>query len=283
MEDETMTKMQRTFWNATFAVALGLLLAAPILAGTAPRDPNLDGGVILGPITDVPSGPGDNWIDHFDTYVAGSQMHGQGGWKGWANSPAAGAVVTAAQARSAPLGLEIGGDSDLVHEYSGYTTGTWTYTAWMFIPTGFSGQTYFILLNNYTDAICASGQPPCNWSLQIAFDSAVGTVSPQPPGDCATVGGSLPLILDQWVEVRDVIDLDTNVQTIYYGGQQLVQCSWTEGVSGSGMVNISAVDLFANLASTVHWDDISLSNLPFVDGFESGDTNEWHYTAPPAP
>ncbi|MBK9233821.1 MAG: hypothetical protein IPO15_24020 [Anaerolineae bacterium] len=32
-----------------------------------------------------------DWSDNFDSYATGSQMHGQGGWKGWANDPAAGA------------------------------------------------------------------------------------------------------------------------------------------------------------------------------------------------
>ena len=27
-----------------------------------------------------------NWSEDFDSYQTGSQMHGQGGWKGWANN-----------------------------------------------------------------------------------------------------------------------------------------------------------------------------------------------------
>ncbi|HSM15208.1 MAG TPA: hypothetical protein VLA66_14155, partial [Thermoanaerobaculia bacterium] len=66
----------------------------------------------------------------------------------------------------------------------------------------------------------------------------------------------------------------------YYNGSQLYTGSWSGEVSGGGVVNIAAVDLFANGATSAYYDDISLSNLPFSDGFESESTNEWHSTAP---
>lgn len=270
-EDEPMNKNSRTLWTPALAVALGLLLVAPALAGTAPRDPNLNGGVVLGPLADAPSGPGANWIDHFDTYATGSQMHLQGGWKGWDNSPAAGALTSATQARSAPNSVDILGASDLVHEYTGYTagTGTWTYTAWMYLPTGSTGTTYFIMLNTYADG------GPNNWSVQVQFNNATGTLT-----NDGTSGGSLPIVYDQWVKIEVVIDLNSDIQTFSYNGAVLYSGTWSGQVSGGGVVNIAAVDLFANGASSAFWDDISLSNLPFVDGFESESTIEWHYTTP---
>jgi hypothetical protein len=42
-------------------------------------------------------------------------------------------------------------------------------------------------------------------------------------------------------------------------------------------VNIAAVDL-SPTAPARSTDDISLSNLPFLDGFEVNATNEWHRT-----
>ncbi|MCA9870115.1 MAG: hypothetical protein KC487_07020, partial [Anaerolineae bacterium] len=47
-------------------------------------------------------------------------------------------------------------------------------------------------------------------------------------------------------------------QTFYYDNQVLYTGSWSEGVSGGGSINIAAVDLFANGASTVYYDDLSL-------------------------
>jgi hypothetical protein len=103
-----------------------------------------------------------DWFDNFDSYETGSQIHGQGGWKGWFNNPGAGAIVVDDVARSTPNSVDILGASDLVHEYSGYNSGTWIYTAWQYIPTGFTGQTYFIMLNNYNDQ-----NNNLNWSTQV--------------------------------------------------------------------------------------------------------------------
>jgi len=48
------------------------------------------------------------------------------------------------------------------------------------------------------------------------------------------------------------------MQTFYYGGQLLYQKSWTEGMSGGGMLNFACVDLYGNSASFVYYDDFSL-------------------------
>ena len=113
-------------------------------------------------------GPAPNWIDHFDTYAADTQLHGVGGWEGWGNSAAAGAFTRTAQARTPANSVEILGASDLVHPYTGYTTGTWTYTAWQYIPTGTTGDTYFIMLNTYNNDAACTG---CNWSVQVIFQA----------------------------------------------------------------------------------------------------------------
>jgi MYXO-CTERM domain-containing protein len=62
--------------------------------------------------------------------------------------------------------------------------------------------------------------------------------------------------------VRFEIDLDADVQDIYYDGNLLSSKSWTDGVSGGGALNIGAVDIFANGASPIYWDDMSLVPTP---------------------
>jgi uncharacterized repeat protein (TIGR01451 family) len=188
------------------------------------------------------------WADNFDSYPTGFQLHGQGGWKGWDNVPGAGALTSNVQAQSTPNSVAVVGATDLTHPYSGYTSGAWTYTAYQYIPLSFSGTTYFILLNTYNDG------GPNNWSLQMSFDSGTNLVTNDGP-----VGGTLPMIIGQWVEIRVEIDLDADTQSVYYGGDLLFTGSWTEGMSGGGVLNIANVDLFANGASVVYYDDISLS------------------------
>jgi hypothetical protein len=270
-------KEQQRVLSTVLALALGMTLLPAAHAGTAPRGRSLDGAVLPTPPAAPAApevGPGDNWIDHFDTYVTGSQLHSQGGWVGWDNSAAAGALTSDTQSRSAPNSVDVLLGSDLVHQYSGFTTGTWIYTAYQYIPTGTTGQPYFILLNTY-----AHGGPN-NWSTQLCFDIAANVVRDDTPGNCSAGTPTLPLVLDQWVPIRVVIDLDTNTQTLFYNDQQLYQDVWLGHVSDppTGAVAIAAVDLFANGSSSVFYDDLSLSNLPFLDGFESGDTREWHET-----
>jgi hypothetical protein len=188
------------------------------------------------------------WSDDFDSYANGQSLHGVGGWKGWDNNPAATAYVTNLYARSAPHSVDITPTSDLVHEFSGYTSGAWVVTAWQYIPSTATGQQYFILLNTYVDG------GPNNWSTEIQF--ANGLVIND--GD----GASLPLIYDEWVEVRVEINLDTDLQTMYYGGSYLTQTSWTDGLSGGGALNIGAMDLYSAGASDIYYDDISIEAPP---------------------
>ncbi len=191
--------------------------------------------------------PAGLWSDNFDSYAVGTNLHGVGGWKGWANDPNATAFTTDAQALSSPASVDIAGASDLVHEYSGATSGQWVYTAWQYVPGDMTGLSYFIMLNTYDD-----GGATNNWSTQVSFDATNGAVISE------FEGNQLPLVTDEWVEVRVEIDLDADWQMIFYDGQLLSEKSWTEGNSGGGALNIGAVDLFANGASSVYYDDMSL-------------------------
>jgi hypothetical protein len=195
----------------------------------------------------------EDWFEDWDSYPTGQDMHGVGGWKGWGNDPAWTAFTTDSEAQSTPNSIDILVDADLVHEYA-IDSGPWRYTAWQYIPGDFAGQTYFILLNQYDDAGATN-----NWSTQVAFNSLDGLVTPE--GSCTPTPVSY--IVDQWVEIRVEIDLEADWQEFYYNDQLVWQCSWSDGVSGDGITSIGAVDLFANGASSVYYDDLSLvSTLP---------------------
>ena len=201
-------------------------------------------GVFAALLLLVPAASAD-WSDDFDSYTAGSGLNGQGGWECWDDDPAFDALVSDAYALSMPNSAQILPTSDLVHAFTDYFAGQWVFTAWQFIPDGFQGQSYFLLLNTYNHG------GPYNWSCQVLFDSA-GIVESYPELD------TLPLIVGEWVELRIEIDFTADVQTFYYGGQVLYQKSWTEGVSGGGVPNLGCVDLFGNNADPVHYDDCSI-------------------------
>jgi uncharacterized repeat protein (TIGR01451 family) len=191
---------------------------------------------------------GGPWSDNFDAYADGSQIHGQGGWVGWGDSPAAGALVTDDQARSAPHSLEILGAADPIQQYA-VTDGVWVMTAWQYIPANMVGETMFIMLNTY-DHACAT----CNWSVQVMFNSATGMMA-----DAGQSGATQAFLTDQWVEIRVEIDLDADTQDFYYNDALFYSGSWSGHVSGAGATSIANVDLFANNATAVYYDDMSLA------------------------
>ena len=182
-----------------------------------------------------------DWEDNFDSYVLGSGLHGQGGWAGWDNDPAWDAYVTDIYAYSAPHSVEIIPTSDIVQEFS-ETSGKWVMEAWHYIPSGSTGEQFFILLNTYTPG------GPYAWSMDLMFDSDAGTVTVKEGT------GVTSIINDQWVEVMVKINLDTDTQEIYYDGTLLDAIGW----SGTGVVEIAALDLFSNGGSTINWDDCHL-------------------------
>jgi hypothetical protein len=186
----------------------------------------------------------EDFAEDFDAYPTGTSMHGVNGWKGWDNNPAATAFTTDVQALSGPNSVAISPTSDLVHEFTGATSGEWHVTAYQYIPSSLSGPQYLLLLNTYNDG------GPYNWSTQLRFQDGVVTND----GDMAT----FPILFDEWVEIRVEINLDLDTQTIYYAGSLLSQTSWTEGISGGGVLNIGAIDLYSAGATDIYYDDILL-------------------------
>ena len=190
------------------------------------------------------------WMDSFDSYTNGQFLDGgadDGGWKGWDDNPSVGAYVTNTHFHSHPNSVDINGVSDLVHEYEGYTSGQVIYRCLQYIPADYSGESYFILLAEYH--IGGSGNI---WTVQLRFDSDLDVVESEFTGEQA------PLVYDTWVEISCEIDLDTDWLQIWYNGTLLAQHAWTDTVQGTGggTFNVAAVDLFANGATSVYYDDM---------------------------
>ncbi len=200
-----------------------------------------------------------HWFEDVDFYQTDGGLHGQYGWKGWDNNPAADGWVSEAQAYSNFKSAAVAGVTDLVHEFANYTAGRWAFTARMYVPGDFvSGcdaygncGSYFVLLNTYSDG------GPYDWSVQLHADSLTQSFIRDGQAPAAA-----PLIPDQWVQLEVLIDLDADLYRVFYGGQELgTAASWTAGVygGGTGALNIAAVDLFANGSTVVYYDDLSLS------------------------
>jgi len=186
------------------------------------------------------------FADDFESYAAGSALHGQGGWKGWDNNPAWGAPASSAQANSGSISAEIAGTADLVHEFD-FAGGNLELSAMQYIPDGGFGQSFFILLNWYNDG------GPYDWSAQLNFDMDAGQVVSDFGG-----GATTGIVYDKWVELKFVIDLAANTVDEYYDGTLLSSHLWDDG----GYDTLECIDLFGNGASPVYYDDITIVPEP---------------------
>ncbi len=193
------------------------------------------------------------WSDNFDSYPNGTLLDNVGGWAGWDDIGVDAATVTDAQSRSAPHSAMVGnGYSDAVHPFTGYTSGQWVFTAYVYVPSGLDAITYFLLQNQYAHG------GPYDWAVEVDMDPATGMakeVFRDPSGNTAQ-----PLVYDQWVEIRVEFDLDNNTGDVYYNGALLGSGTW-DAYSGSGIMELAAVDLYAPHNAAVYYDDLSLEEV----------------------
>jgi hypothetical protein len=163
---------------------------------------------------------------------------------------------------SAPHSQRIGAGDDSVREYTGVTSGAWTYSTNIFIPQGTTGSTYFILLNEYQDGGAATAY---DWSIELNFNLTTNLVYddldavPNPsPGSA-----SVPIIRGAWVPVRVDFNLTTDTFTSFYNNTQIMTGAWTRGHGAAATAQLKAVDLFhASGTGQVFYDNFNLVPAP---------------------
>ena len=187
------------------------------------------------------------WADDFDAYAAGT-IDGQGGWQGWNNDAGSSvADVSGEQASSPPHSLKLRPGSDLVRSYAGANSGMWAFRGEIFIPSGHTGETYFILLNTYSHGGAQ------NWSTQLRWNSS--SVASLGGSGFGGVGDNAAVtITDEWVSFEVLIDFDANTQVISYNGVVIDTTVW----HATGSLNMETVDLFSNNGSAAYFDNLSL-------------------------
>jgi len=197
------------------------------------------------------------WFENFDNYVAGSPLHGQGGWAGWDNDEGVTGYVTSDQSHSSPNSVEIKWfttvAADMVQQYSDINSGSWTYKAWQYIPSSMTGTQFFILMNTYTPGVTHNNP---DWSLQLEISATGGYIR-----DYNNQAVSLPIITNQWVLIRVEIDFEADIQTVYYNNTFLLSKSWKDGVQQGGAKNLACVDLYAGstTSTSAYYDDMSVA------------------------
>lgn len=202
------------------------------------------------------------WSSDFESFEAPSGVHGLRGWQGWDGEPEFDAVVAPGLARSGDAALEIAADADVVHELCAEEYGRWSFSAWQYVPSDFvsGGEgtatpgSWLILLNRYAPGDHAAA----DWSVQIGVDSADGMLKVFHGAGLETV--QVPYEPDRWKRIQVVVDLEEDWTRIYYDDDLVTEYSWIGGVlgGGGGLLDIGAVDLFANGSSPILWDDLRL-------------------------
>jgi len=246
--------------NLLTTCAAGLAVAGP-LAFAGPGDktaakPTKKGATLSTMVNPFANPEQANWADNFDSYTVGQGIVGRGGWEFWPNSSIDGVVVTT-QSSSPANSLELFPQSDIVQRFT-ITSGVWEFTIQTYFPSSAPGGDgiFLILLNQLVPV-----NPVNNWSMQIALNADLNEPFMI---ESQFDGAILPLILDQWVEFRAVIDLDNDTMNTFYGGTPLgVDLIWTQNVSGGGLPQISALDLYSGALfdPEMFLDDVALTEM----------------------
>jgi hypothetical protein len=202
------------------------------------------------------------WTDNLEAYAAGTAIEGQGGWHNWdtvlngGNQPfnrvvgTTGGVVPFQGTKMLSAvgdGMNPGAGnvlSDSVHELNGpYNAGhgAFTFTLRQYVPASTVGRTYVIMMNTYAD-----GGGPYSWSFQCYADPVSANVHMDVNvASGMVINGDQPLLFDQWVEYKLEIDLNANTAHCYYNGVEMWELtSWSTGVSGAGVQELVALDIY---------------------------------------
>ncbi|MCK5158012.1 MAG: T9SS type A sorting domain-containing protein, partial [Candidatus Heimdallarchaeota archaeon] len=144
-------------------------------------------------------------------------------------------------------------NQDIVLIMDDYTSGIYTYEMKMFVPTGYCG--YFNIQN--------TNVPGTGWAFQIYFQTD-GTALAD-----AGAAGALTYAFnhDEWMELKIVIDLDSDWAIYYHDGVEMIGYQYSLGTFGGGsLLSFGGVNIFGGANSGTsdvpmfYFDDVILSS-----------------------
>jgi hypothetical protein len=136
--------------------------------------------------------------------------------------------------------------NDQILKLGGKTSGVWSISLKIYVPTGTYG--YFNVLANFNGA-------SSNWAPQVYFGAKGEGGNPLTPGVGtihAAVGNALgasgfTFNHDEWTDVKIIADLDENFGYFYVNNDSLLKWVWTEGSFGGTQTcpkKIDALDFY---------------------------------------
>lgn len=193
--------------------------------------------------------------DNFDSYTAGSHLaQSNSAWTTWQNLPGSSedGVISTAQAASAPNSLLVSGSVDQVYPFGNYTTGHYTVSFNMYIPSTGNGA-YFNIQHVLLQ----------QWSFECYFyNNGNGYLK---------IGGSsinFTYPSNAWFPVVMDVDMDQDEASLTINN--VVISSWpfhyTADATTGGVNKLAGIDLYAgsptnNVSGTYYVDDFVVTEV----------------------
>ena len=196
------------------------------------------------------------FVEDFEAYEVGSDILGQGGWKGYDGQADSGAQISDAFAYSGSNSLEVVPGTDLIHEYD-IAGGKWIISMRQYIPSTSLGYSFLFLLNSYVDR----DNTATDVSLQTMLGLATGKIRIGREAVTSTL-----VVFDRWIELYFVIDLDENTFEVYYDHIAAGAGTWDDDNHGA----LAAINLSSNDGMLVYYDDIKIQRYLEALGKASG-------------
>ena len=201
-------------WNIDLAT-LGINLQSITSMAIGVEGSSASGMLLIDDIVlrSAPSAPTESvsLINNFDLLPVGSNMHDVSGWEGWFGDAQWGARVTDTVAYSGTNSLEIVGTrDDLVPNWPRVESGVYVSSVMQYVPTGTDGSMYFGLLSDYGvngDKLAWLGTVLSNCTTGMVYVNELD----------AGTRTETPLLRDQWVQIKIVMNFGGNTCDFYYG------------------------------------------------------------------
>jgi hypothetical protein len=194
------------------------------------------------------------WSDNFDSYDLGQVLDGDpedGGWEIWDDGinnprPSGGRVVDLFY-RSPPHSLEIFGLMDILHQFTGLNSGNVTCSLWSYVHNEVTYGAVVVFASYYKPGYQIERVP-----FALQFDNVEQFIFNTYNWD-----EFLPLITDQWVEIRLEANLEDDWYECFYNNELIIEGIWSSTGTGDNYRNIAFLDLYFG-REPVYFDDISI-------------------------
>jgi len=202
-------------------------------------------------------------FEPFEDYTAGGFVAqqaialGRDYWTTWSNAPggAEDPLVSDEQAHEGSNSLLCSGTNDGVMLFGDKTEGSYALNFYIYIPSGKVG--YYNILQSFAGSSSI-------WGSEVYFNP--GGIAELNAGGVSGVA-TFNYNYDEWVYIENIFDLDNDAASLKANGTEVYTWQWSLGASGTGINQLSAMDIYAatnNGTPYFFMDDIQYTFGPTV-------------------